>query len=109
MKKYVLPLLISLGIGIVLGALGYCGLTLLGCFYDTSPHKHPIAFPFSVLGCFGCAITLLFLLWRYITLRVKHPCIPMTVVDIMLALALALPSLIAWGELAQLIRLLYKT
>ena len=107
MKKYVLPLLLSLGVGIILGALGYCGLTLLGCFLDTSPHKHPIAFPVSVLGGFGCAITLLFLLWRYIKLRAKHPCIPMTVVDIILALALALPSLMAWGELALLIRSLY--
>ncbi len=103
MKNNVLPFVLSASIGLILGALGYCCLVFFSCFMDTSPQKHPVAFLLSILVGFGCAVMLVVLGWGYIKLRKKYPSILMTVVDILLALALVLPSLLAWSNLANLI------
>ena len=103
MKKYVFPLLLAVTFGVVLGALGYCGLVHLSCFFDSSPVRHPVAYPVSLVGMVGCMLLLAVVGWFYGRLRKRHPSVPMTVADVLLALAVVLPSLMAWGKLVQLL------
>ena len=95
MKKYVLPLLLAIAVGMLLGATGYCGLTFLACFVDGSPRQHPVVFPMSILGGFGCAAAAAVLIWCCVVFRKKYPSLPMTVAQVLLALASVPPGLVA--------------
>lgn len=103
MKKYVVPAVVAIGVGMLLGALGYCTLTFLGCFMDGSPNRYPVAFPASILGGILCAAGAAVLVWHYIRLRKNCPCLSMTAVDALLALAAVLPGLVACGKLALIV------
>ena len=101
MKKYALPPVVAIALGLWLGALGYCGLTFLGCFMDGSPNRYPVAFPVSIFGGILCAAVAAVLVWLYVKLRKKYSCLPLVAADILLALAAVLVGLAVCGKLVQ--------
>lgn len=51
----------ALGLSAALAAAACCGLIFASCFVMTSPHRHPIALPASVIGgCICCGLLCLF-------------------------------------------------
>ena len=61
--------LTSLGLSAV-GAVGFFALvTLLSCFFLTSPAKHPVRYPISGVVCTLALCAFVFLLWLYVRFR----------------------------------------
>lgn len=103
-KRYlrlIVPTPVAVAASMLVAAAAYCLMSTLSCFMDGDPGRYPVRFPVSVLGGLFCAGAVVLLVLWYRRLRKRDPSLPMTVADVLLALAAVLPAFLIWSKLAQ--------
>lgn len=93
--------LTSLGLSAV-GAVGFFALvTLLSCFFLTSPAKHPVRYPISGVVCALALCAFVFLLWLYVRFRRENKSVLGFFLDVALALLYFFPFALLVSALAE--------
>ena len=90
-------ILIALGLAVVVSMGLTCGLSLLSCYIDSDPARHPISYPLS--GALGCLCLAGFggLFFLYYKVRKKKPSVPGVVLEVVMSLAYCLPLMSLWA------------
>ena len=90
-------ILIAVGLAVVVSMGIWSGLSLLSCYFLTSPSRYPIRFPASgALGtlCLGGFVGLFCL---YCKVRKQKPSVPGVILEVVMSISYWLPFLCLWA------------
>ena len=94
---------VAWGISAVTGLGLHCALSLLSCFLDSNPERHPIRYPCSL--CIGmiCFLAFCVLMYLYLKSRKKNLSVPGILLDVGLGLVYCVPFIFVWATMDSIL------
>ena len=89
--------IVSIGISAVISLEIYCILAYISCFFLTSPDRHPIRYPASIIVAGICLIAYVLLLWLYFRHRKSNMSASGVIIDIAFTAMYIVPMFLAYA------------
>ena len=85
LKTCILSLILSAAAGLGMTSL----LVLAGCYLDSTPARHPVAFPAGILAGLSALLIFILCFYKYIQARMASPSLWGTIADVLGAILLS--------------------